>query len=123
MIDQSGNGNKAVQEQSNPGTITDFNYASINQQGKDGKAFQYQYGVGDYAKIVQKGKENYGYQSQDASSVNVEAQLLQNGSGNWSKQMQTGVDNYSKVTQTGMGHISNVVQSGMGNSNTVSQSN
>ena len=128
-INQSGNGNTAVQEQSTAGNdgnagnpTDDANYARIDQEGNNGRAFQYQNGLDDFAKIMQKGGNgNYGFQMQDIGSEGAEARLLQNGSNNWSQQWQYGTDNTSSVNQTGNGMWSKVTQTGYGNSGTVTQ--
>ena len=122
-IRQTGNKNYANQDQSPSAVLAGLrNDVIINQQGSDDDAIQKQYGLDDYANILQRGGwKNYGFQYQDVSSMSETARLTQTGTRNESWQYQYGTDNTSNVNQTGHSHWSKTTQMGVNNTTNVNQ--
>jgi len=125
-INQTGNFNYANQDQS-PSVNEQGVYSNdviINQQGSWDDAYQKQYGLDDYANILQRGgQNNYGYQYQDVNSMSETARLTQTGSFNESWQYQYGTGNTSTVNQSGISHWSKTTQMGASNTTNVTQTN
>jgi len=130
-INQTGNGNRATQEQG-PGNKTGEMLAVTNQSGNGNAGHQEQHGYYNNEFILQEGNSNVGRQLQENGVMGSNTVILQPGSGNKAYQNQTGSGtalnaftlqegNGNKSTQNQTGWVNLAVVNQQGNTSRARQ--